>query len=84
MQAVRQSAAGGPDGMAAALADELGLSETEVQEALESFRPQGGPGGGAPPDGAAPPSGTAPDGSDGTTPPSDAAPSTTDAGAVPS
>ena len=40
---------GGPDEMAAALAEALGLSESEVAAALEANRPDGGGMGGAPP-----------------------------------
>ena len=55
--------AGRPDDLAAALADELGVSEAKVRDALENALPQGGgpPGaGGTPPtDGqTAPPDGT--------------------------
>ena len=47
MQKIRESG-GRPDDMAAALAQELGLSTAKVKAALEAMRPQGMPPGNAP------------------------------------
>lgn len=49
---------GNPGDMAANLAKELGLDESNVQEALQSVMPQGGPGNGQAPPSATPTAGS--------------------------